>query len=118
MSTMQTSREVEHVYVKDFEEKVLRSKVPVLVDFYADWCGPCKALAPVLEEFAQETHDAKIVKINVDKNPELAAQYRIESIPSLLVFRDSRVTGRHSGMANKASLRRLLSPQPLQHEGA
>ena len=118
VASMPTAREIEHVYLDNFEEKVLRSEVPVLVDFYADWCGPCKALAPVLEEFAQETPDAKIVKINVDENPELAAHYRIESIPSLLVFRDSRVTDRHRGMANKESLQRLLSRRPPSREGA
>ena len=64
--------------------------------------------APVLEELAREIPTARIVKVNVDENPELAAQYRIESIPNLLVFRDSRLTGQHAGLANKAFLRRLL----------
>lgn len=100
---------IEHIQVADFEEKVLRSKVPVLVDFYAEWCPPCRALAPVLEQFAAETPGAKIVKVNVDENPALAAQFQIESIPSLLVFRDSRLAGRHVGLANKALLAQLLS---------
>jgi thioredoxin 1 len=107
---MQTSTKIEHLQRGDFEEAVLRSKIPVLVDFYADWCPPCRALAPVLERFAVETPHAKIVKVNVDENPELAAQYQIDSIPSLLVFRDNRLTGRHVGLANKALLRQLLSP--------
>jgi thioredoxin 1 len=109
MTTAQAIRKVEHIEQVDFAEKVLRSEVPVLVDFYTDWCGPCKALAPVLEDFARETPDAKIVKVNVDKNPELAAAYQIESIPHLIVFRDGQSTARHSGMANKSLLKRLLS---------
>ena len=109
MSTVPVSRRIEHVGADDFREKVLLSEVPVLVDFYADWCGPCKVLTPVLEEFAKETPTAKIVKVNVDESPELAAQYRIDSIPSLLVFRDNRVTGKHTGLANKSLLRRLVS---------
>jgi thioredoxin 1 len=89
-------------------QKVLQSDAPVLVDFYADWCRPCQALAPVLDEFARETPNAKIVKVNVDQNPELAAHYQIESIPRLLVFRGGRLTAQHAGMANKAALKRLL----------
>jgi thioredoxin 1 len=99
---------IERVDADSFSKMVLRSDVPVLVDFYADWCGPCKALAPVLEELAEETADAKIVKVNVDHSPELADRYGIESIPSLVVFRGGRSVQRHRGMADKASLRRLL----------
>lgn len=108
MPTIQASRKIEHVHANNFNEKVLQSKVPVLVDFYADWCRPCRAVAPVLEELARENPDARIVKVNVDENPELAARYQIESIPNLLVFRGSRLTGRHAGLANKALLRRLI----------
>ena len=110
MSTVTDSRKIEHVQANNFDEKVLSSEVPVLVDFYAEWCGPCRTLAPVLEDLARETSDAKIVKVNVDKNPELAARYRINSIPTLMVFRDRRAVGRHSGLANKALLKRLLLP--------
>ena len=109
MSATRSSAQLEHVHKGDFAAKVLRSQTPVLVDFYADWCGPCRALAPVLEELARETPNAKIVKVNVDQEPELAAQYGIDSIPSLLVFRDSRLTSQHNGLADKASLKRLLA---------
>ena len=109
VSTTQSSTGIEHVNNGDFAAKVLRAQTPVLVDFYADWCGPCRALAPVLEELARETPNAKIVKVNVDQEPELAARYGIDSIPSLLVFRDSRLTSQHSGLADKASLKRLLA---------
>lgn len=108
MSTDQASRSIEHVEAESFTQRVLRSEVPVLVDFYADWCGPCRALAPLLEDFARENPDARIVKVNVDENPELAVRYGIESIPSLLVFREGRVTGQHVGLAGKTALKRLL----------
>ena len=109
MSTDQASRNIEHVRSDRFGQKVLRSELPVLVDFYADWCGPCRALAPVLEELAHENPAAKIVKVNVDKEPELAARYGIDSIPALLLFRDGQVAGQHVGLASKSSLQRLLS---------
>jgi len=99
---------IEHVDTADFATKVLRAELPVLVDFYADWCGPCRALSPVLEEFARENPGAKVVKINVDENPELAARYRVDAIPRLMVFKDGRATATHSGLANKARLTALL----------
>jgi len=106
--TQTTMRRVEHVDQADFEQQVLRSPVPVLVDFYADWCGPCRAIAPVLEELARETPRARIVKVNVDDNPELAAQYRISAIPQLLVFANGEVVAQHLGLASKAELKALL----------
>jgi thioredoxin 1 len=105
-----TKREakVYHADETNFDELVLKSDVPVLVDFYADWCGPCRMIAPVLEELAQETSDAKIVKVNVDHAPELATRYGISSIPSLKVFGDGKVVDEHLGLANKAQLKAML----------
>lgn len=100
---------VHHADVTDFDRQVLRSEVPVLVDFYADWCGPCRALSPVLEELARETPNAKIVKVNVDDNPELAMQYRVDSIPRLIVFKNGRPVAQHSGLASKNYLKSLLT---------
>jgi thioredoxin 1 len=108
MSTVKSAPKIEHVHAGTFQDKVLRSEVPVLVDFYADWCGPCRALGPVLEEFARETPNAKVVKVNVDESPELAGRYHVQSIPCLLVFRGSQVTAEHTGLANKAALGKLL----------
>jgi thioredoxin 1 len=99
---------VEHANEANFDQLVLNSDVPVLVDFYADWCGPCKMIAPVLDELAQEATDAIIVKVNVDENPQLAARFGISSIPSLLVFKDGEVADQQVGLANKAQLRSML----------
>jgi thioredoxin 1 len=99
---------VEHANEANFDQLVLNSDVPVLVDFYADWCGPCRMIAPVLDDLAQEATDAKIVKVNVDEGPQLAARYGISSIPSLLVFKDGEVVDRHVGLANEAQLKSMI----------
>lgn len=100
---------VEHVDDVNFKERVLGSQVPVLVDFYADWCGPCKMLAPLLEEIASGNPNVKIVKVNVDESPELANRYQINSIPSLKVFKSGKVVAQHVGLADKRRLESMLS---------
>ena len=99
---------VHHADEDDFAELVLNSDVTVLVDFYADWCGPCQMVAPVLEELARETTDAKIVKVNVDHSPRLAARYGINSIPNLKVFEDGKTVDEEVGLASKARLKAML----------
>ncbi|MCR4414061.1 MAG: thioredoxin [Thermoguttaceae bacterium] len=106
---VESTRRVEHVDEADFADKVLESDVPVLVDFYADWCMPCRMLGPVLDELARETTGVKIVKVNVDESPRLAAKYGVSSIPFLVVFKEGRPVARHLGLANKSALRTLLS---------
>lgn len=108
MSTMVQKTGVQHASDADFAEVVLKSAVPVLVDFYADWCGPCRRLAPVLEQLAAETPNAKVVKVNVDESPNLAVAYRINSIPAIMVFRNGAVVRQTVGLASKEQLRAML----------
>jgi thioredoxin 1 len=88
-----------------FESDVLKSKEPVLVDFWAEWCGPCRMVAPVLEEVSAELQGKlKVVKLNVDENPQTASKYGIMSIPTLMIFKNGELASRQIGAAAKAKL--------------
>ena len=98
---------VSHVTDASFKKDVLESSIPVLVDFWAEWCGPCRMIAPILEEVSKEKEiegQIKIVKINIDENPQTPAQFGIRSIPTLLLFKDGAVAGQKVGLSNKIDL--------------
>jgi thioredoxin 1 len=89
---------------------IINSETPVLVDFFADWCGPCKSLAPILKEVKQELGDAvKIVKINVDKNELLAAKYQVRGVPTMLLFKNGKQVWRQSGVLQKSEIVNVIN---------
>ncbi len=93
---------------ENFEQEVLQSAKPVLLDFWASWCGPCRMLSPVVDEVAEERTDVKVGKVNVDEQPELAGQFGVMSIPTLLVFEQGKLVRQAVGARPKASVLDLL----------
>lgn len=93
---------------ENFEKEVINSEQPVLLDFWASWCGPCRMVAPIIDEIAQEVADKKIGKVNVDEQPELAQAFGIMSIPTLLVFKGGKVVNKAVGVKPKQAILQML----------
>jgi thioredoxin 1 len=103
------SEHVIHATDADFEQQVLQSEEPVLVDFWAQWCGPCKMIAPALDELAESyAGRAKVVKVDIDQNRAVAMKYHVRSIPMLLLFKDGQVQATQIGAVGKAQLAQIL----------
>lgn len=92
----------------NFEQEVLQSQETVLVDFYANWCGPCKMLSPIVDEVAEEVSNVKVCKVNIDEARNVAMQYEIMSIPTLLVFKNGKVVNRSLGFIKKEEVLKLI----------
>lgn len=92
-----------------FEKEVLQSEVPVLVDFWASWCGPCRMLLPIVEEVASEVTDFKVGKVNTDENQELAQRYKVMTIPTLIVFKGGEEVGRSVGVITKEEILKFVA---------
>ena len=93
---------------ENFASEVLNSNKPVLLDFYADWCGPCRMVGPIVSEIANERNDVKVGKINVDEQPELAAQFQVMSIPLLAVIKNGKLENRVVGYRSKEQIEAML----------
>lgn len=93
---------------ENFENEVVKSEIPVLVDFWAEWCGPCRMIAPIVHEIAEQRSDIKVCKVNVDNNPRLCNQFGIDSIPTLLLFKNGEVAAKSIGYSNKAVLESFI----------
>lgn len=101
---------VQEVTDQNFESEVLKSSVPVLVDFWAPWCGPCRLISPIVEELSKEhAGKLKVVKVNTDDNPDTATNYHISGIPSLLLFKDGQVADQKVGAVPKNTLQDMVS---------
>lgn len=100
---------IQQVTDTSFDEEVLKSSTPVLVDFWAEWCGPCKAIAPALEDLAAEmTGRVQIAKVNIDENPKTPSQYGVRAIPTLMIFKDGQVAATKLGAVTKGQLQQWV----------
>ena len=101
MSVIKITRE-------NFENEVVNSNKPVLIDFYADWCGPCRMMGPIIEELANESDAIKVCKVKVDEQSELASQFKVMSIPTLVAFKDGKVINTAVGVRNKEEIEEMF----------
>lgn len=100
---------IDEIFTKDQLKEIIDSSTPTLVDFYATWCGPCKMQTPILHEFKEELgNKVNIVKVDVDQNPELASEYAVQSIPTLIMFKNGQLKEKMVGLTTKATLSEML----------
>ena len=97
-----------HINKQNFQEEVIQSDKPVLLDFWAPWCGPCRMVVPIVEEIAEERPDIKVCKVNVDEEQELAMQFRVVSIPTLVVMKDGKIVNQSMGARPKQAILSML----------
>ena len=98
-----------HLNQNNFHKEVMESEKPVLLDFFASWCGPCRMVGPVLDAIAEERPDIKVCKVNIDEEPELASQYRVMTVPTLMVVKNGEIINRSSGAKPKGKILEMLS---------
>ena len=112
VSLLYTINELLHLKFKGMKanfDTIIQSETPVLVDFFAEWCGPCKAQSPILKEMAEELGDRiKVIKIDVDKNPEISRRYRIQGVPTIMLFKNNEIKFRQAGMMTKPQLMNVI----------
>ena len=99
---------ITEVTTENFDTEVLQSEKPVLIDFWADWCNPCKMLSPLVEEIANEHEEIKVCKVNLEENEDLAVRFKIHSIPTLLIFKNGELTNQSIGFVPKDTILSLL----------
>ena len=104
----ESEMEILNVTSANFEKEVLNSEKTVLIDFYADWCGPCKAFSPIVESVAQENDNIKVVKVDIDNSQDLAIKYQVMSIPTVVVIRNGQEVNRNVGLISKSQLLELV----------
>ena len=100
---------LDEIFTKEQFDEQINGKIPTIVDFYASWCGPCKMQAPILHEFLDDIGDkVKIIKVDVDQNPDIASKYSVQSIPTLIIFKDGIMKDKVVGLTTKATLSEML----------